>query len=88
MIAWPNTRSGPSIGNRMQKWELLGEGNYGPGSGPQWKTRGTCYSNLYKALLEEPSRTRRTKLLEDNLRAKEGGGHNVRRPVRVRIRNH
>ena len=66
---------------------VLGEGKYGPGSEPQWKIGGTRYPNLYKALLEEPSRMRRTKLLEDNSRAKKGDGRNVRRLVRARIRN-
>ena len=66
---------------------MLGEGKYGPVSGPQWKTRGTRYPNLYKTLLEEPLRMRRTKLLEDNSRAKEGDGCNARRPTRAWIRN-
>ena len=66
---------------------LLGEEKYGPGSEPQWKAGGTRYPNLYKALLEEPSRTRRTKLLEDNSRGKTGDGRFVRRPARARIRN-
>ena len=66
---------------------VLGEEKYGPGSEPQWKAGGTRYPNLYKALLEEPSRTRRTKLLEDNSRAKKGDGRIVRRPARARIRN-
>ena len=66
---------------------LLGESKYGPGSGPQWKAGGSRYPNLYTALLQEPSRTRRTKLLEDNSRVKLGDGRIMRRPARARIRN-
>ena len=66
---------------------MLGEGKYGPGFGPQWKTGGTRYPNLYKAILEEPSRIRRTKLLEDNLRGTVSYGRITRRPTRARIRN-
>ena len=66
---------------------LLGEEKYGPGSKPQWKAGGARYLILYKALLEEPSRIRRTKLLEDNARGKTGDGRIVRRPARARIRN-
>ena len=88
-----NTRGndGKSISPRTsataKRRSVLGEEKYGPGSGPQWKTGGTRYPNLYKALLEEPSRTRRTKLLEDNSRATVGGGRIIRRPARARIRN-
>ena len=66
---------------------LLGEEKYGPGSEPQWKAGGTRYPNLYKALLEEPSSTRRTKLLEDIPRGKIGDGRIIGRPARTRIRN-
>ena len=66
---------------------LLGEEKYGPGSEPQWKAGGARYPNLYKALLEEPSRTLRTKLLEDIPSGKTGDGRNTRRPARARIRN-
>ena len=66
---------------------MVGEGKYGPGSGPQWKTGGTRYLNLYKALLEEPSRMRRTKLFEDNSWAEKGDGCIMRRPTRAWIRN-
>ena len=65
----------------------MGESKYGPGSGPQWNAGGTRYPNLYKALLEEPLRMRRTKLLEDNSRAEKGDGHIMRRPARAQIRN-
>ena len=65
----------------------LGEEKYGPGSEPQWKAVGTRYPNLYKALLEEPSRTRRTKLLEDIPRGKIGDGRIMGRPAQARIRN-
>ena len=71
----------------LSKCSLLGEEKYGPGSEPQWKAGGTRYPNLYKALLEEPSRTRRTKLLEDIPRGKKGDGHIMGRPARARIRN-
>ena len=67
--------------------DVLGDGTYGPGSGHQWKTGGTRYPNLYKALLKEPSRIQRTKLLEDNSRATVGDGRIVRRPAHARIRN-
>ena len=77
----------PRTGATAKRRSVLGEGKYGPGSGPQWKTGGTRYPNLYKALLEEPSRMRRTKLLEDNSRAKEGNSRNMRRPTRAWIRN-
>ena len=66
---------------------MLGEEKYGPGSEPQWKAGGTRYPNLYKALLEEPSRTQRTKLLEDNSRGEIGDGSIVRRLARARIWN-
>jgi hypothetical protein len=87
------TRSGdsksisPRTGATAKRRSVLGEDKYGPGSGPQWKTGGTRYPNLYKALLEEPSRIRRTKLLEDNSRAEVGDGRIIRRPARARIRN-
>ena len=73
--------------NNVVQELMLGEENYGPGSEPQWKAGGTRYLNLYKALLEEPSRTRRTKLLEDNSRDKTGDGRIARRPARAWIRN-
>ena len=79
-------RDGDGDGERDNHF-VLGEEKYGPGSEPQSKTGGTRYPNLHKALLEEPSRIRRTKLLEDNLRAKEGDGRNTRRPARAWIRN-
>ena len=71
----------------IKNTSVLGEEKYGPGSEPQWKAGGTRYPNLYKALLEEPSRTRRTKLLEDNPRGKIGDGRIMGRPARTRIRN-
>ena len=77
----------PRTGATAKQRSVLGDGKYGPGSGPQWKTRGTRYPNLYKALLEEPSRIRRKELLEDNSRAGVGDSHIMRRPARARIRN-
>ena len=74
-------------GVTAKRRSVLGEGKYGPGSGPQWKAGGTCYPNLYKVFLEEPSIMRRTKLLEDNSLAKEGDSCNVRRPTRAWIMN-
>ena len=71
-------------GSALDYHILLGESKYGPGSGPQWKTGGSRYPNLYKAFLEEPSRTLRTQLLEDNSCAKVGDGRIVRRPTRIR----
>ena len=77
--------------NDRPNWDgrsrVLGEEKYGPGSEPQWKAGGARYPNLYKALLEEPSRTLRTKLLEDIPSGKTGDGRNTRRPARARIRN-
>ena len=64
---------------------LLGEGKYGSGSGPQRKTGWTRYPNLYKALLEEPSRIRRRKLLEGKLRGTVSDGRIMGRPARARI---
>ena len=77
----------PRTGATAKRRSVLGEEKYGPGSEPQWKAGGTRYPNLYKALLEEPSRTRRTKLLEDNSWATVGDGRIVRRPARAQIRN-
>ena len=42
---------------------LLGGPKYGPGSEPQWKASRTRYPAFYKALLEEPSRTKRSEIL-------------------------
>ena len=66
---------------------LLGEEKYGPGSEPQWKAGGGRYPNLYKAILEEPSRILRTKLMKDIPDGKTGDGRNTRRPARTRTRN-
>ena len=65
----------------LYTWQsVLGEEKYGPGSESQWKAGGARYPNLYKALLEELSRTLRTKLLEDIPSGKTGDGRNARRP--------
>ena len=77
----------PRTGATTKRRSVLGESKHGPGSGPQWKAGGIRYPNLYKALLEEPSRMRRTKLLEDNSRAEKGDGRIMRRPTRTRIKN-
>ena len=42
---------------------VLGEPKYGPGSEPQWKAGRICCPAFYKALLEEPSRTKRREML-------------------------
>ena len=42
---------------------VLGEPKYGPGSEPQWKAGRTRYPAFYKALLEEPSRTKQREML-------------------------
>ena len=39
------------------------EPKYGPGSETQWKAGRTRYPGFYKALLEEPSRTKRREML-------------------------
>ena len=38
---------------------VLGEPKYGPVSEPHWKAGSACYTAFYKALLEEPSRTKK-----------------------------
>ena len=38
---------------------LLEEPKYGPGSEPHWKAGSVRYPSLYKALLDEPSITKR-----------------------------
>ena len=48
---------------------VLGEPKYGSGSEPQWKAGRTRYSALYKAVLEEPSRTKRREILVADLRS-------------------
>ena len=60
-----SSRSGATTKQRS----VLGESKYGPRFGPPWKAGGSHYPKLYKALLQEPSRTRRTMLLEDNSQA-------------------
>ncbi len=77
----------PRTGATAKRRSVLGEEKYGPGSEPQWKAGGARYPNLYKALLEEPSRTLRTKLMNDIPGGKTGDGRNTRRPARARIRN-
>ena len=57
-----------------------------PGLNPSGRLVGPVI-RTYKALLEEPSRTRRTKLLEDIPRGKIGDGRIMGRPARTRIRN-
>ena len=42
---------------------VLGEPKYGPRSEPQWKAGRTRYPDFYKALLEEPSRTKQREML-------------------------
>ena len=60
-------RGGKSISPRSRASEkrrsVLGEPKYGPGSEPQWKAGRTPYPAFYKALLEEPSRTKRREML-------------------------
>ena len=36
---------------------------YGPGSEPHWKAGSDHYQALYKALLDEPSRTKRIEMV-------------------------
>ena len=47
----------------MIQMYLLGELKYGPGSEPQRKAGRTRYPAFYKALLEEPSRTKQREIL-------------------------
>ena len=60
-------KGGKSISPRSKASEkrrsVLGEPKYGPGSEPQWKSGRTHYPALYRALLEEPSRTKRREML-------------------------
>ena len=77
----------PRTGATAKQRSVLGESNYGPGSGPPWKAGGTRYPNLYNALLEKPSGMRRPELLEYNARTEKGDGRIMRRPARARIRN-
>ena len=60
-------RCGKSISPRYKTSEkrrsVLGEPRYGPGPEPQWKAGRTRYPAFYKALLEEPSRTKRREML-------------------------
>ena len=58
---------------------MLRESKYGPGSGPQWKAGGSCYPNLCKALLQEPSGMGRDRLIKDDLRVKKPGDQDARK---------
>ena len=42
---------------------VLGEPTYGPGSKTHWKSGSAHYPALYKALLDEPSRTKRIEMV-------------------------
>ena len=53
----------PRTGATAKRRSVLGEGKYRPGSGPQWKTGGTRYPNLYKALLEEIFKNTKDKVI-------------------------
>ena len=77
----------PRTSATAKQRSVLGESKYWPGSGPQWKVGGFRDLNIYKALLQEPSRLRKREFLEDNSRAKKSGGWNTRRPVCAQIRN-
>ena len=77
----------PRYGVTAKRRSELEESKYGPGSGPQCNAGGSRYPSMYNTLMQEPSRTRRTKLLKDNSRAELAYDRNMRRPVRARIRN-
>ena len=59
-----SSRAKPSEKRRS----VLGEPKYGPGSEPHWKAGSDCYPDLYKALLDEPSRTKRIEMLRAHTR--------------------
>ena len=61
--------------------------NMDPGLNPSGRLEGPVIRTRTRPILEEPSRTRRKKLLEDNSRATVNDGLIVRRPTRARIRN-
>ena len=44
---------------------VLGEPKYRPGSKPNWKAGSANYPALYKALLDEPSRTKMIDMVRD-----------------------
>ena len=77
----------PRYGATTKQRSVLGEDKYGPGSRNQGKDGGSRYPNLHKALLQEHSRTRRAKLLEDNLQAELAGDQNTQRSAHAWIRN-
>ena len=66
-------KGGKSISSRSKASEkqrsVLGEPKYGPGSEPQWKAGRTRYPAFYKALIEEPSRTKRREILVTDQRS-------------------
>ena len=41
----------------------MGDPKYGPGSKPHWKAGSACYPAFYKALLDEPSITKRIEVV-------------------------
>ena len=47
---------------------VLGDPKYGPGYKPHWKVGSDRYPALYKALLDEPSRTKRIKMAKARTR--------------------
>ena len=49
-----------------QMVKMLGDPKYGPGSEPHWKAGSACYPDFYKALLDEPSRTKRIEMVRDH----------------------
>ena len=61
-----------SISQRVKPLEkrknVLGEPKYGPGSKPHWKAGSARYTALYKALLEEPSRTKSIEMVRARTR--------------------
>ena len=52
-------RANPSEKQRS----VLGEPKYVPGSEPHWKAGSAHYPAFYKALLDEPSRTKRIEMV-------------------------
>ena len=55
----------PRLKPSEKRRSVLGDPKHGPGSEPHWKAGSACYPDFYKALLDEPSRTKRIKMVRD-----------------------
>ena len=47
---------------------VLGDPKYGPGYEPHWKSGSARYPDFYKALIEEPLRTKRIEMVRAHMR--------------------